>query len=69
MLKIFKKLKVEKVNDLSVTREEQEYLQQLLEAQIIRIEYLKAEKKAPKQLDSDLRIAQKIQSKVDLSFT
>mgnify|MGYP000886254277 CR=1 FL=1 len=68
MFQLFKKKKTTKVTDLKVTKEEQEYLRQLLEAQIIRIEFLKAEKKAPKQLDSDLKIAQKIQSKVDLSF-
>jgi hypothetical protein len=68
MSKSTKKPKVEKKTDVQLTREEQEYLQQLLEAQIVRIEYLKSEKKAPKQLETDLELAQKVQSKVDVSY-
>jgi hypothetical protein len=68
MSKSTKKPKVEKKTDVQLTREEQEYLQQLLEAQIVRIEYLKSEKEAPKQLETDLELAQKVQSKVDVSY-
>ena len=68
MSKSTKKSKVQKKTDVQLTREEQEYLQQLLEAQIVRIEYLKSEKKAPKQLETDLELAQKVQSKVDVSY-
>ncbi len=67
-MSIPKKPKVQKKTDVQLTREEQEYLQQLLEAQIVRIEYLKSEKKAPKQLETDLELAQKVQSKVDVSY-
>jgi hypothetical protein len=68
MSKSTKKPKLQKKTDVQLTREEQEYLQQLLEAQIVRIEYLKSEKKAPKQLETDLELAQKVQSKVDVSY-
>lgn len=68
MSKSTKKPKLQKKTDVQLTREEHEYLQQLLEAQIVRIEYLKSEKKAPKQLETDLELAQKVQSKVDVSY-